>query len=50
MESPPTTEPESPAHGTIPISRDLRDRLRVAKAREGMTYDEYLRENLSLTD
>jgi hypothetical protein len=50
MESPSTTEAESPAHGTIPISCELRDRIRVAKAREGMTYDEYLRAELSLTD
>jgi len=47
MTSTPTTEPE---HGTIPVSRELRDKIRVAKAREGMSYDEYLRAELSLTD
>lgn len=50
MESPSTTETESPAHGTIPVSPELRDKIRVAKAEDGLTYDEFLRAELSLTD
>lgn len=41
---------KSPSHGTIPVSPELRDKIRVAKAREGLSYDEYLRAELSLTD
>lgn len=42
--------PSTPARAesTIGVSEELRDRLRVEKAKEGVTYDEYLRENLSL--
>jgi hypothetical protein len=47
MQSNPSTEPN---HGTITVSRELFSELRVATAEEGVTYDEYLRENLSLTD
>ena len=40
----------SKAETTIPVSNDLRDRLRVAKAEDGDSYDTWLRENLSLED
>jgi hypothetical protein len=45
-----STPPNEPAHGTIPVSPELRDKIRVAKAEDGLTYDEYLRAELSLTD
>lgn len=45
MTSPPSTERE---YRTVPVSTELRDKLRVAKAEEGVSYDEYLKENLSL--
>ena len=47
MSSPPTNQTE---FRTIPVSEELRDRLRVAKAEQGVSYDEYLRENLSLSE
>lgn len=42
----PTTDGAST---TVPVSPELRDRLRVAKAESGQSYDDYLRENLSLS-
>ena len=42
MSTPSTSET------TVPISCELRDKLRVAKAEDGVTYDEYLREQLAL--
>jgi hypothetical protein len=45
MPSPSTNQTE---YRSVPVSEELRDRLRVAKAEEGVSYDEYLRENLSL--
>lgn len=45
MTSPPTTERE---YRTVPVSAELRDKLRVAKAEQGVSYDEYLKQNLSL--
>lgn len=42
------TNPSKAAETTIPVSTDLRDRLRVAKAEDGVAYDTYLRENLPL--
>jgi len=33
----------------LSVSPELRDELRVAKAETGQTYDDYLRENLSLS-
>jgi len=38
------------ASTTIPVTPDLRDRLRVAVAKDGTTYDEYLRQQLPLDD
>jgi len=35
---------------SIPVSKELRDELRVAKAERGTDYDTLLRENLSLSD
>jgi len=35
---------------TLPVTQDLRDRLRVAKAECGQSYDDYLREHLSLVE
>lgn len=43
----PTTHTAST---TIPVTPNLRDRLRVEVAKDGTTYDEFLRENLSLDD
>jgi len=49
MSSPSTTDSEStPEYRNVPVSVELRDKIRVAKAEEGVSYDEYLRENLSL--
>jgi hypothetical protein len=49
MSSPSTTQAESGSeYRTVPVSVELRDKLRVAKAEQGVSYDEYLRENLSL--
>lgn len=49
MSSPSSTDSESePEYRTVPVSEELRDKLRVAKAEEGVSYEEYLRENLSL--
>jgi hypothetical protein len=45
-ESPPSTDS---GFTTMPVTPELRDRLRVAKAESGQSYDEYLRENLSLS-
>ena len=38
------------ASTTIPVTPDLRDRLRVEVAKDGTTYDEYLRRELPLED
>jgi len=49
MSSPSSNTTESgPEYRTVPVTTELRDKLRVAKAEEGVSYDEYLRENLSL--
>ena len=49
MSSPPTTQAESdPEYRSVPVSVELRDKLRVAKAEKGVSYDEFLKENLSL--
>jgi len=49
MTSPSTNAAESePEYSSVPVSVELRDRLRVAKAEKGVSYDEYLKENLSL--
>jgi len=49
MSCPSTNTTESgPEYRTVPVTAELRDKLRVAKAEEGVSYDEYLRENLSL--
>jgi hypothetical protein len=46
----PSSPPNDGEFRSVPVTRELRDRLRVAKAEEGLSYDEYLRENLSLTE
>jgi len=35
---------------TLTVSPELRDKIRIAKAESGQSYDEYLRENLSLAE
>ena len=49
-ESLPSTDAEgiNPAETTIPVSRELRDKIRLAKTRQDVDYDTWLRENLSL--
>jgi hypothetical protein len=49
-ESPSSTGTEGidPAETTIPVSRELRDKIRLEKTREDVDYDSWLRENLSL--
>jgi hypothetical protein len=49
-ESPRSTDAEGidPAETTIPVSRELRDAIRLEKTREDVNYDSWLRENLSL--
>jgi predicted DNA binding CopG/RHH family protein len=44
------TPPTKKAATTIPVSEPLRDKIRVEVAKQGMTYDEYLRSNLSVVD
>jgi len=49
MSSPPTTQTGSDSeYRNVPVSVEFRDKLRVAKAEQGVSYEEYLRENLSL--
>jgi len=43
----PTTDS---GYTTVPISPELRDRIRVAKAEAGQSYETFLRENLSLSE
>jgi hypothetical protein len=50
MGSPSTTDGSGPEYRTIPVTDDLREQLRVAKAKRGVSYDEYLRAELSLED
>jgi len=45
MASPSPTESD---YRSVPVSVELRDKLRVAKAEKGVSYDEFLKENLSL--
>ena len=45
-QSPSSTAAET----TIPVSEQLRDKLRVAKAKQGIDYDSYLREKLNFED
>lgn len=45
-DSPPSTDS---GFTTLPITPELRDTLRVAKAESGQSYDDYLREHLSLS-
>lgn len=45
-ESPPSTDS---GFAYLSVSPELRDRIRVEKAESGQTYDDYLRENLSLS-
>lgn len=40
------TDSDSPNWATIVVTQDYRDKIRVAKAQEGVTYEEYLREHL----
>jgi len=48
-ESPPSTDTDGTVRFTaIPVSTELRDKIRVEKAREGLDYDTWLRENLTL--
>lgn len=49
-QSPSTTDTEDidPAETTIPVSRGLRDKIRLAKTREDTNYDSWLRENLPI--
>ncbi len=44
------SQSKSPSYGTIPVSPELRDKIRLEKARKGISYDEYLRNELSLTE
>ena len=45
------TSPANSAEVTsIPVTKELRDELRLAKAERGIDYDTLLRENLSLLD
>ena len=43
-----TADGIDPAETTIPVSRELRDRIRLEKTREDVNYDSWLRENLSI--
>lgn len=44
------SRPSKASETTIPVSNELQDHLRVAKAKDGIAYDTWLRENLSLED
>jgi predicted DNA binding CopG/RHH family protein len=41
--------PTNKAETTLAVTPELQKAIRVEKAESGMTYDEYLRENLSLS-
>ena len=49
-QSPRTTDTEGidPAETTIPVSRELRDKIRLEKTRQDVNYDQFLRENLPI--
>lgn len=47
MSSPTTTEND---YAYLPVSPEFRDRLRIKKAEEGVSYETYLREQLSLKE
>lgn len=42
------TEGIDPAETTIPVSRELRDKIRLEKTQQDVPYDTWLRDNLSL--
>lgn len=46
--SQPTGSHDSSQYTTLPVSEELRDHVRVAKAEAGQSYDDYLREHLPL--
>jgi len=33
-------------YGNIPVSKEYREKLRIAKAKEGCTYEELLKQNM----
>jgi hypothetical protein len=47
MSSPPSTGSD---YAYVPVSPEFRDRLRIKKAKEGVSYETYLREQLSLEE
>ena len=47
MSGNPTTKT---ADTTMPVSSELLKEIRIAKAESGKSYDDYLRENLSLSE
>ena len=48
-QSPRSTDTDGTVRFTaIPVSPELRDKIRVEKAREGLDYDTWLRENLPI--
>ena len=46
--SQPTGTNDGREYGNIPVSTEFRQKLRVAKAEAGDTYEEYLRKQVSL--
>ena len=47
-QSPRTSDTDGRPGTSIPVSTELRDKIRLEKAREGLDYDTWLRENLPI--
>jgi hypothetical protein len=51
VNSPPDSDDgDSRTFTNVPLSCEFRDKLRVAKAREGLSYDEFLRRRLDVDE
>lgn len=44
----PETDTDGPAYANITVSTEFRDKLRVAKAKRGLTYEQYLRQHVPI--
>jgi len=46
MSTPTTTSDTGPEYANLTVSAEFRDRIRVAKAKAGLSYEDYLRQHL----
>jgi predicted DNA binding CopG/RHH family protein len=46
MTTPSTTSDSGTEHANLTVSAEFRDAVRVAKAKQGLTYEDYLRQYL----